>query len=191
MFPHSDVLQSLKTCLRYVPHYTNPMRCPCSLKLSGENPSTFLDFSYLEPLNKRQLIGRVYDGTRMDTFWAFRKASVQDFNRLSSRLLTFQLSYDTARQLKEKQDAFCHKAHKGEWDSLESQSFPEDLQWEALVDVLRGRVKVQTHCYEAVDLDDLVRVCSSIHVAFFTVVEQVCSAQQRVRVPNRGRTSCP
>lgn len=37
--------------------------------------------------------------------------------------------------------------------------FPESLQWEALVDVLRGRVKVHTHCYEAVDLDGLVRVC--------------------------------
>lgn len=63
--------------------------------------------------------------------------------------LTFQfvsLSYDTARQLKEKQDAFCHKAHHGDWDSLQSQSFPEDLQWEALVDVLRGRVKVCLFC---------------------------------------------
>ena len=27
------------------------------------------------------------------------------------------------------------------------------------MDVLRGRVKVNTHCYETVDLDDLVRVC--------------------------------
>lgn len=118
----------------------------------------------------------------MDTFWAFRKASVHRFN--PSSLILFKLTlklvsprYDTARQLKEKQDAFCHKAHVGDWDSIGSQSFPEDLQWEALVDVLRGRVKVrlscliplliaherkqvQTHCYEAVDLDDLVRVCS-------------------------------
>lgn len=55
--------------------------------------------------------------------------------------------------------------------------FPEDLQWEALVDILRGKVKVntvlvmkvvlssqqtllqvQTHCYEAVDFDAFVRV---------------------------------
>jgi hypothetical protein len=26
--------------------------------------------------------------------------------------------------------------------------FPDDLQWEALVDVLRGKVKINTHCYE-------------------------------------------
>ncbi|KAH9913692.1 composite domain of metallo-dependent hydrolase [Epithele typhae] len=81
---------------------------------------------------------RVYSGTRMDTAWAFRQA------------------YDHARQLKEKQDAFCSKARKGQWDGLGE--YPEDLQWEALVDVLRGRVKVQTHCYETVDLDDLVRI---------------------------------
>lgn len=83
-------------------------------------------------------------------------------------------SYDTARKIKESQDAYCTKALAGEWDGLDT--LPEDLQWEALVDVLRGRVKVfitaegswfsltlgsskiHTHCYEAVDLDDFVRV---------------------------------
>jgi hypothetical protein len=49
-------------------------------------------------------------------------------------------SYDTARQIKESQDAYCSKALDNEWDGLGS--FPEALQWEALVDVLRGRVKV-------------------------------------------------
>ncbi|KAI0266870.1 carbohydrate esterase family 9 protein [Gloeopeniophorella convolvens] len=81
---------------------------------------------------------RVYDATRMDTFWAFRQA------------------YDKARQIKEKQDAYCGAARAGKWTGLGE--FPEDLQWEALVDVLRGRVRVQTHCYEAVDLDDLIRL---------------------------------
>ncbi|KAI0777456.1 carbohydrate esterase family 9 protein [Trametes elegans] len=81
---------------------------------------------------------RVYSGTRMDTAWAFRQA------------------YDKARQIKQSQDDFCAKATKGDWAGLGE--FPDDLQWEALVDVLRGRVKVQTHCYETIDLDDLVRI---------------------------------
>ncbi|KAI0643981.1 carbohydrate esterase family 9 protein [Trametes meyenii] len=81
---------------------------------------------------------RVYSGTRMDTAWAFRQG------------------YEKARQIKQAQDDFCAKAAKGEWAGLGE--FPEELQWEALVDVLRGRVKVQTHCYETVDLDDLVRI---------------------------------
>lgn len=33
-------------------------------------------------------------------------------------------------------------AFAGNWDALKDKSYPEDLQWEALVDVLRGRVKV-------------------------------------------------
>ncbi|KAJ7731100.1 carbohydrate esterase family 9 protein [Mycena maculata] len=81
---------------------------------------------------------RVYSGTRMDTQWAFRQA------------------YNTARIVKEKQDAYCAKALAGQWTGLGD--FPEDLQWEALVDVLRGRVKVQNHCYEGVDIDGMVRL---------------------------------
>ncbi|EKM54391.1 uncharacterized protein PHACADRAFT_258201 [Phanerochaete carnosa HHB-10118-sp] len=83
---------------------------------------------------------QVYGGTRMDTFWAFRQA------------------YETARQIKEAQDEYCSKAIAGDWASLDGQLFPESLQWEALVDVLRGRVKVHTHCYEAVDIDAFVRL---------------------------------
>lgn len=68
-------------------------------------------------------------------------------------------SYDKARQVKEKQDQYCAKALAGEWKGLGD--FPEELKWEALVDVLRGRVKVHNHCYEAVDLDNMVRVSIS------------------------------
>ena len=50
--------------------------------------------------------------------------------------------YDRARQIKEKQDAYCEQAFSGRWSDLGE--FPKDLQWEALVNVLRGRVKV---CY--------------------------------------------
>ncbi|KAG1739288.1 hypothetical protein EDB19DRAFT_1908925 [Suillus lakei] len=42
----------------------------------------------------------------------------------------------------------------GEWGDLGE--FPENLQWEALIDVLRGCVKIHMHCYETVDLDDFV-----------------------------------
>ncbi|KZT28937.1 carbohydrate esterase family 9 protein [Neolentinus lepideus HHB14362 ss-1] len=81
---------------------------------------------------------RVYRGTRMDTMWAWREA------------------YNKARQIKEAQDAYCHRALRKDWAGLGE--YPEDIQWEALVATLRGKVKVQTHCYEAVDLDDIVRL---------------------------------
>ncbi|KAF8973204.1 carbohydrate esterase family 9 protein [Flammula alnicola] len=79
---------------------------------------------------------RVYSGTRMDTIWAFRQG------------------YETARQIKESQDIYCAKALSGQWKGLGD--FPDNLQWEALVDVLRGRI--HNHCYEAVDLDGIVRL---------------------------------
>jgi hypothetical protein len=78
--------------------------------------------------------------TRLDSGWNFRAA------------------YDSARKLRDAQDAFCAKVEFDSWDDLAGKTFPEDLQWESLVDVLRGRVKLSVHCYEAVDLDGIVRV---------------------------------
>jgi hypothetical protein len=58
----------------------------------------------------------------MDAAWGFRQA------------------YNEARKIRDAQDTFCAAAHAGTWDGRSA--FPESLQWEALVDVLRGRVKV-------------------------------------------------
>ena len=69
-------------------------------------------------------------------------------------------SYNKAREIKTAQDQYCNAVLNGDWTTLNRSPFPKDLQWEPLVDVLRGRVKVQVHCYEALDLDDFVRVSS-------------------------------
>ncbi|KAG5639408.1 hypothetical protein H0H81_002940 [Sphagnurus paluster] len=82
--------------------------------------------------------GGEYKDTRMDTNWAFREA------------------YKKASDIKEKQDEYCSLAMAGKWKGLGE--YPEDIQWEALVDVVRGRVKINVHCYEAVDLDAMVRL---------------------------------
>ena len=62
----------------------------------------------------------------MDSMWAFRAA------------------YDEARKVKEAQDEYCQRALTGQWNSI-GDKFPENLKWEMLVDVLRGRVKVRVH----------------------------------------------
>ena len=71
-------------------------------------------------------------------------------------LFTRVCRYNEARKVKEAQDAYCEKALAGKWEDLGD--FPEDLKWEQLVEVLRGRAKVQTHCYEATDFDSFIRV---------------------------------
>ena len=54
--------------------------------------------------------------------------------------LRTRLSYNTAKQIKDRQDEYCARVFSNDWTDLGE--FPESLQWEALVDVLRGRVKV-------------------------------------------------
>jgi hypothetical protein len=61
----------------------------------------------------------------------------------------FRNAYNEAKKVKDDQDAFCQKVEAEKWESLcDEDKFPESLQWESLVDVLRGRVKVSTvHLY--------------------------------------------
>jgi len=70
----------------------------------------------------------------MDTSWAFREA------------------YNEGKLLKEKQERWC------ESPKTQTEPFPQDLQWEAMADILRGNVKVNIHCYETTDLNALVRI---------------------------------
>ncbi|TFK75384.1 carbohydrate esterase family 9 protein [Pluteus cervinus] len=74
--------------------------------------------------------GRTYNDTRMDTAWSMRDA------------------YSAAFELKQRQDEYCLNALHGRWDKI-PWDFPKELQWEGLINA---------HCYEAVDLDDLVRL---------------------------------
>ncbi|KAJ7182422.1 hypothetical protein C8R43DRAFT_1100885 [Mycena crocata] len=103
---------------------------------------------------------RTYGQTRMDSAWAFRRA------------------YDEARKVRDAQDVFCEAAEQGSWDG--ETAFPESLQWEALVDVLRGRVKLSVHCYEAVDLDQLVRLSNE----FKFPIASIHHAGETYLVPN-------
>ncbi|OCH94314.1 hypothetical protein OBBRIDRAFT_823596 [Obba rivulosa] len=110
---------------------------PITLNGSVSDPSAPLRWRHLKQACGENLIQY---GNRMDSVWSFRAA------------------YDQARRIMSQQDAFCAKAEAGLWDELYGQDYPESLQWEVMVDVLRGRVKVATHCYEAVDIDDMVRI---------------------------------
>lgn len=84
-----------------------------------------------------------YQDTRMDTVWAVRQAYVwRTTNVLGPSLIQRFHSYDKAREYKNAQDNFCEKALAGDWRSLGGQKFPESLQWQPLVDILRGRIKV-------------------------------------------------
>ncbi|KAK4684354.1 hypothetical protein P7C73_g5825, partial [Tremellales sp. Uapishka_1] len=77
---------------------------------------------------------RVYGNTRMDSAYDFRKA------------------YTEGQHLKEAQDRWCASP------KTQTEPFPTSLEWEVLSDVIRGNVKVNIHCYETVDLTNMVRI---------------------------------
>ena len=60
----------------------------------------------------------------MDMMWSLRSA------------------YHEAQKVMKAQDAFCAKAEMGIWEPESASTLPDDFQWEMLVDVLRGKVKV-------------------------------------------------
>lgn len=83
---------------------------------------------------------RVYGQTRMDSAFTFRQ------------------TYDEGRKLKAKQDAWCENPKE------QKEAFPDDLTYEAVADIIRGNVKVNVHCYETVDLNDMVRISNEFQV---------------------------
>ncbi|KAF9449461.1 hypothetical protein P691DRAFT_853918 [Macrolepiota fuliginosa MF-IS2] len=101
-----------------------------------EPPQTLIEPSE----NVTHVHWRHMNQARMDAAWNFRQA------------------YHTAKQIQVAQDAFCDAAEAGYWDAVDGKEIPEDYQWESLVDVLRGKVRLSIHCYEAVDLDMIVRL---------------------------------
>lgn len=80
---------------------------------------------------------RVFGNTRMDTGFEFRRA------------------YDEGNKLKQAQDRWCASPH------TQTEPFPTNLEYEVLADVIRGNVKVNIHCYETTDLNQIVRLSNT------------------------------
>ena len=66
----------------------------------------------------------------------------------------FRKRMEEARQAKIKQDAWCYQAEQALSKSkdrpfdLISEQFPELIEQESLIALLRGRIKLNVHCYE-------------------------------------------
>lgn len=84
---------------------------------------------------------RKYHLVRMDEAWNFRSM------------------LERAQKLRARQDDFCARLATGQLNYAPPNElhFPNEQEIDVLVDVLRGRTKVQTHCYTMNDLDAFVR----------------------------------
>ncbi|KAF2996213.1 hypothetical protein E8E13_002226 [Curvularia kusanoi] len=68
----------------------------------------------------------------------------------------FRHAFEQARAYVQEQDDWCAKADAVGVENMETY-LRQDLQWETLGAVLRGQVRVNTHCYTIPDLEAMVR----------------------------------
>ncbi|OTA99804.1 hypothetical protein M426DRAFT_268823 [Hypoxylon sp. CI-4A] len=64
----------------------------------------------------------------------------------------FRKAYDNARRLKQDQDRWCEATSTAKGLKSITQEYPRSLEWQTLVDVLRGDVRVNVHGYETEDI---------------------------------------
>lgn len=129
---------------------------------SGENSEEVVEEILLEhgiPVSHRRRFmkmacgenpRRVYKHTRMGNAWYFRK------------------HMERAKELKEKQDAWCLQAaavkETGNAAAISSfmestskdESATEYLEYDSSIGILRGKVGVNVHCYETEDFEDMI-----------------------------------
>ncbi|KAH8732042.1 hypothetical protein GQ44DRAFT_735717 [Phaeosphaeriaceae sp. PMI808] len=68
----------------------------------------------------------------------------------------FRHAFEQARKYVQEQDDWCATVDKLGVENMRSY-LPQQLEWESLGAVLRGQVKVNTHCYTIADLEAFVR----------------------------------
>lgn len=64
----------------------------------------------------------------------------------------YRKAYESARRVKLEQDIWCAAASKATGPNSITQEYPHSLDWQTLVDVLRGDVNVHVHGYETEDI---------------------------------------
>ncbi|KAI1416994.1 composite domain of metallo-dependent hydrolase [Hypoxylon sp. FL1857] len=104
-----------------------------NLTESGGKPQRYLKMAMGE--NQKRQFEHVSSGpsTRLGESYWFRKA------------------YDNAQRLKREQDRWCEIASTAKGLRSITREYPHSLEWQTLVDVLRGDVRVNVHGYETED----------------------------------------
>ncbi|CAH0055614.1 unnamed protein product [Clonostachys solani] len=64
----------------------------------------------------------------------------------------YRKAYDSARRVKQSQDMWCEMATTQAGRARLATEYPRSLEWQTLVDVLRGDVRVNIHGYETEDI---------------------------------------
>lgn len=88
-----------------------------------------------------------------NAIWNGRGKGLLPESRLGEAFL-FRVRIEAARLALEAQDEWCYNAQKGSIDSI----FPNPIEHESLIALLRGEILLNVHCYETYDLEMLIRL---------------------------------
>lgn len=67
----------------------------------------------------------------------------------------FRHAMEQARNLKRRQDRWCQSLSSRDESQRPSEPYPESLEWQTLVDLIRGDIRLNVHCYETEDVFSL------------------------------------
>ncbi|CAH0035106.1 unnamed protein product [Clonostachys rhizophaga] len=81
----------------------------------------------------------------------FQKVPGGPVSRLGESYV-YRKAYDNARRVKQSQDMWCEMATAKAGRARLATEYPRSLEWQTLVDVLRGDVRVNIHGYETEDI---------------------------------------
>ena len=84
-----------------------------------------------------------------------RVGSQGPFSRLGEAW-EFRHAFEQARDYVRKQDDWCSAAQSAGVEKMPSY-LPQELRWESLGALLRGQIRLNTHCYTIADLESFVR----------------------------------
>ncbi|OZJ05153.1 hypothetical protein BZG36_02194 [Bifiguratus adelaidae] len=99
----------------------------------------------------------------------------------------FRQRMQKARQLKRAQEAWCERAQQLQGrHQLIAEPFPEDIDQESLIALLRGDVLLNVHCYEPMDIEAMVR--HSVEFNFtIAAFHHALQAHKVTEIIKRGR----
>ncbi|KAF2787592.1 composite domain of metallo-dependent hydrolase, partial [Melanomma pulvis-pyrius CBS 109.77] len=119
------------------------------MKRTDSIPDLLMNLTESDPLGKPQRYLKMAMGENQKR--QFQGSTTGPTTRIGESYW-FRHAYEMATRIKHTQDRWCELAASEEGRTALTESYPKSLEWQTLVDVLRGDVRVNVHGYETEDI---------------------------------------
>lgn len=118
----------------------------------GDSPYQVLVDTSRESKGKRQRYLKMALGENIKKTWQGKSGGPYTRPGIS---YFFRHAMEQARNLKHRQDRWCQSLLTQRESQFPSEPYPESLEWQTLVDLIRGDIRLNVHCYETEDVFSL------------------------------------